>query len=90
MSEEKRLTINEWRPWFAWRPVINCDGALCWLEPMERRYIDGRWVYRDAPDNVLKDISQEILDAMNFCVIVAVAATVSVTICFAIIIWGVR
>lgn len=48
---------NDWRPWFAWRPVFVDDGdgsALCWLCRIERRPRSGAplglvepfWEYR--------------------------------------------
>jgi len=42
MHWTKKYCSNDWRPWFAWRPVL-IGRIVVWLERLERRkeYIIG-------------------------------------------------
>ena len=34
---KSEMLTNEWKEWFAWRPVTTIDGDFVWLEKVERR-----------------------------------------------------
>lgn len=33
----KKAVYNEWRKWFAWRPVTTKNDEIVWLEFLERK-----------------------------------------------------
>ena len=46
-SERLEYYRSEWRPWFAWRPVVTEEGFWVWLVPLERTadIIDAHGIY---------------------------------------------
>lgn len=38
-ADEAAIGLGVWGRWFAWRPVVANDGAIYWLEVLERRFI---------------------------------------------------
>ncbi len=38
-AKEAAVGLGVWGLWFAWHPVVAIDGAVYWLETLERRYM---------------------------------------------------
>lgn len=41
--ESQKLKPEDWRKWFAWRPVMLDDGRWCWLEYVQKRTTSDGW-----------------------------------------------